>query len=152
MSRRNVIKRGLRDNRGQNLLEFAAITIVTLAVLFAVVEFGRMILVYTTIASAARIGVRYAMVTGTDNLATTTQITAVVNDYLSAAPIVTGSGAGHASVNITYPGYTPLACASGAKDPGCPVQVTVSYAYQPMLTYFPINVTLSSQSQGVITF
>lgn len=144
--------RGFRDNRGQNLLEFAACVILTLAMLFAVVEFGRMMLVYTTIANAARVGVRYAMVNGSDTSTTTTDITALVNDYLSAAPIVTGAGSGHATVSISYPGYTALACASGAKDPGCPVLVTVSYAYQPMLTYFRFNVTLSSQSQGVITF
>ena len=151
MSRKSWRMR-LGNNRGQNLLEFAACIILTLALLFAVVEFGRMMLVYTTIANAARIGVRYAMVNGSDTSTTTSQITAVVNNYLSAAPIVTGTGSGHATVTISYPGYTALACASGGTSPGCPVEVTVSYVYQPMLTYFRFNVTLSSQSQGVITF
>ena len=150
----------LGNDRGQTLVEFAACTILTLALLFAVVEFGRMMMVYNTIANAARIGVRYAMVNGSDVSGSTTasatitqNIQNVVNDYLSAAPIVTGSGSGAATVSVSYPGYTALACASNETMPGCPVEVTVSYVYQPMLNYFSkLNVTLSSQSQGVITF
>lgn len=139
------IRRGFRDNRGQNLVEFAVGIILTLAMLFAVIEFGRMMLVYTTLVNAARIGVRYAMVNGSDTSTTTTQITNVVNDYLSAAPIAT-SGSGAATVSVSYP-------ASGATTPGNPVEVTVSYTYQPMLNYFGhLNVTLSTQSEGVITF
>ena len=151
MSRKSRRMR-LGDNRGQNLVEFAVCVVLTLALLFAVVEFGRMMLVYNTIANAARVGVRYAMVNGSDTSTTTSTITAVVNNYLSAAPIVTGAGSGAATVSVNYPGYTALACASGGTSPGCPVEVTVSYVYQPMLTYFKFSVTLSSQSQGVITF
>jgi Flp pilus assembly protein TadG len=146
MSRRSLVER-LRDNRGQNLVEFGVCAVLTLMMLLVVVEFGRMVLVYTTIANAARIGVRFAMVHGSDNLCTTANIQTVVNDYLGAAAIDTSS----ATVTPSYPGYA--ACSSGSKTPGCPVKVTVSYLYQPMVMYFPIsNITLSSQSQGVITF
>jgi len=128
------------------LVEFAACAVLTIMMLLVVIEFGRMVLVYTTVANASRIGIRFAMVHGSDNAATTTQVQTIVNNYLTAAAIDTSS----ATVNVTYPGYA--SCASGSKIPGCPVKVTVSYPYQTMVTYFPINVTLSSQSQGVITF
>jgi Flp pilus assembly protein TadG len=138
----------LKDKRGQSLVEFGACAFLTVMLLLAVVEFGRMVLVYTTVNNAARIGVRFAMVHGSDNSVATTAVQTVVNNYLSAAAIDTTSS----TVTVSYPGYTPLACASGSNKPGCPVKVVVSYPYQTMVTYFPINVTLASQSEGVITF
>ena len=139
---------GKRSNRGQTLVEFGLCAVLTVMLLLVVVEFGRMILVYTTLANAARIGVRYAMVHGSNHLATTTDVQNVVNNYLGAAAIDTSS----ATVSTTYPGYTAGGCASGAKTPGCPVKISVSYQYQPMVTYFSLSVNLSSQSEGVITF
>src|SRR5579862_2811218 len=47
--------------RGQALVEFAMTSIIVLMLLFAVVEFGRIVMVYTTVADAARIGARYAI-------------------------------------------------------------------------------------------
>lgn len=140
-----------RGEKGQSLVEFAICALLTVMLLLGVVEFGRMILAYTTLNSATRIGVRYAMVHGSSDparLASTTAIENVVRDYMGAAAINTAS----ATVNVTYPGYTPLGCAVGAKTPGCPVKIVVSYPYQTMVTYFPISVTLASRSQGVITF
>ena len=138
----------IRDNRGQTLVEFGVCALLAVLMLLAVVEFGRMVLAYTTISNAARIGLRYAMVHGSDNSTTTTQIQTVVNNYLTAAAIDTST----ATVTTTYPGYSGAGCASGSTNPGCPVKVSVSYPYQTMVTYFPINVTLSTQTEGVITF
>jgi len=64
---------GLHDCRGQALVEFALCTVLLLALIFAVVEFGRMMLCYTTIANGARIGARYAIVHGSDSAVTTSQ-------------------------------------------------------------------------------
>lgn len=125
-------------------MEFAICSLITVMLLIGVIEMGRLVLVYTTVCNAARIGVRYAMVHGSDNSATTTQIQSVVNSYLSVAAINTSN----ATVTVAYPSTSPTSCT----DPGCPVQVTVSYPYQPMTSYFPISVTLGSTSEGVITF
>lgn len=137
-----------RRNRGQSLVEFALCTLVVVALMLGVIEFGRMVLAYTTISNASRIGVRFAMTHGSDNSASTTTIQSVVKNYLRAAAINTSN----ATVTVTYPGYTALGCASGGTSPGCPVTVSVSYPYQTMFSYYPINVTLSSASEGVITF
>jgi len=145
---RSVRAMGAGGRRGQTLVEFAACSVLTLMMLLVVIEFGRMVLAYTTICNAARIGVRYAMVHGSNNSVSVTQVQSVVATYLGAAAIATGS----AVVNVTYPGYVGASCAAGSKNPGCPVLVTVSYPYQTMVSYFPINVNLASQSRGVITF
>ena len=139
---------GTRKNRGQSLVEFALCSLLVVALMLGVIEFGRMVLAYTTISNAARIGVRFAMAHGSDNLASTSTIQGVVNNYLGAAAIDTSS----ATVTINYPGYRTLACASGGTSPGCPVSVTVTYPYKTMFTYYPINITLGSESEGVITF
>ena len=139
---------GLRDCRGQALIEFAVCSVLLLALIFAVVEFGRMMLVYTTIGNAARIGARYAIVHGSDNSASTTQITTAVNGFLKAGTITTSS----ATVTVAYPGK-PDGTSSNCTDPGCRVAVTVSYPYDPLLTYFPLGtITLTSSSEGVITW
>ncbi len=137
-----------RARCGQTLVEFAASAVIAVVLLLSVVEFGRMVLVYTTINNAARIGVRFAMVHGSDNATTTSAIQSVVNNYLSAAAIDTST----ATITVAYPGYTALGCAASGTGPGCPVKVTVTYPYQAMIPYLPISVTLGSQSEGVITF
>jgi Flp pilus assembly protein TadG len=108
--------------------------------LIGVVEIGRMVLVYTTIANAARAGTRYAIVHGTDSSVTPDQVRAVVRNYLSAAPMTAGS----ADVNVTY-GVSSMTI-------GSTVTVQVSYLFDPLTTYFPLSVNLGSTSEGVITF
>jgi len=58
--------RPLRADEGHGTIEFALISVMFTLVLFSVVEVGRMVLVYTTMANAARAGARYAIVHGGD--------------------------------------------------------------------------------------
>ena len=138
---------GLRDCRGQALVEFAMCAVLLLALIFAVIEFGRLMLCYTTIGNAARIGARYAIVHGSDN-PPTTSIETVVNGFLKAGTV----NPSNATVTPSYPGK-PDGTSSGCKDPGCRVVVTVSYPYDPLLSYFRLgSINLTSSSQGVITW
>src|SRR4051812_27692651 len=118
----------MRGRCGQTLVEFAACAVLLLMLVLAVVEFGRMVLVYTTVNNAARVGVRFAMVHGSDNSVSTAAIQSVVNTYLSAAAVDTST----ATVTVDYPGYTAGGCASGGSAPGCPVKITVTYPYRTM--------------------
>ena len=146
--RKNAAYAARPERRGQTLVEFAACSVLALMLLLAVVEFGRMVLAYTTINNAVRVGVRFAMVHGSDNAVSTSDVQTIVNNYLGAAAIDTST----VTVTTSYPGYTALGCASGSNRPGCPVEVQVSYPYQTMVSYFPIHVNLVSQAEGVITF
>jgi Flp pilus assembly protein TadG len=149
--------RRIKDTRGQGLVEFAIVAFLLIMVILGVVEMCRMVLVYTTVANGARIGVRYAIVHGSDSPVTTSQIQSVVNSYLGRGTVSTTTAAcpplpsGAACVKVEYP--DPVGAAtSGCTDPGCRVTVTVSYPYDPFTSYFPLSVTLGSTSQGVITF
>ena len=110
--------------------------------LMAFVEFGRMLLVYNSVANAARIGVRYAIVHGdgggTRTPVATADIVTVVRDFAGSAPLNPAS----LVVNVTRP--------SGAI--GSQVSITVVYPYDPLVAYFPLSVNLSSVSAGRIAF
>lgn len=138
--------RQLRDARGQGLVEFSLVAVLATMLIFGVVEMCRLVLVYTTIGNAARIGVRYAMVHGA-NSSISPQVQNVVNTYLRAGTVNTAS----ATVGVTYP--DPIgSLTSGCTAAGCRVTVTVSYPYDVFVNYFPIHVTLGTTSQGVITY
>jgi Flp pilus assembly protein TadG len=139
-----------RREQGSSLVEFGIVAVLLVMVLFGVVEICRMLLVYNDVAHAARAGVRYAIVHGSDNPASTTDIQTLVKNFLSSAPMDTASAG--LTIDVTYPD-TDSVGNPNCKNPGCRVQVTVAYPYDPFLSYFPMTGTsLHSTSKGVITF
>jgi Flp pilus assembly protein TadG len=131
------------------LVEFAIVVFPLIMVLLSIVEMGRMVLVYTTMANAARAGARYAIVHGGDlssggsgPTADPAAVITVVNNFASAGLLNTSN----LVVHVTYP--------SGLNTAGYPVVVTTSYVYDPLVAYFDssLSVTLASTSEGVITF
>ena len=143
---------GLAGRRGQTLVEFSVVAVLTVIMLLFVVEMGRMLLVYTTVANAARAGVRYAVVHGSTRTAGSTvdsaagpgadptQVVTVVKNFASGGLLTTSL----LVVHVTYPG------ASNA--PGQLVTITAVYPYDPLTTYFSKTLRLGSYSQGVIAF
>lgn len=148
--RRLVIER-FRADRGSAIIEFSLISFMFIILLLSVVEMGRMILVYTTVANAARAGARYAIVHGADQTVspsgpgspcTCTQVQTVVQNFASAGLVNTSL----LTITVNYP--------DGTNIPGSRVSVTVSYPYDPLVSYFTslLSDSLSSTSQGVITY
>jgi len=144
-------KARLGGTQGSAIVEFSLVAFMTIMLILAVVEMGRMILVYTTVANAARAGARYAIVHGNTRTGTgvdgpsgpgdnPTQVVTVVTNFASAAPL----DMSRLVVTVSYP--------SGSNGVGSPVTVTAVYPYDPFTTFFPLSVRLGSTSQGVITF
>ena len=149
---------------GQALVEFAMAALVILMLIFGVVEFGRIVLVYNSIADAARIGARYAITNSSPpNAASVTNanvstiqsnVQTAVKSFL--APATVNINAAGLTITTTFPnksctGSTPTSTCSGTSA-GNPVQVTVSYPYDLLIPYYPLNITLSSTSEGIITW
>ena len=142
----------LGGRTGQGLVEFSLVAVMTVIMLLFVVEMGRMLLVYTTVANAARAGVRYAIVHGSSRATGSTvydasgpgsnpaQVLAVVKGFAGAGLLTTSL----LVINVTYPG--------GSNDPGQSVNITVVYPYDPLTTYFSKTLRLGSASQGVIVY
>jgi Flp pilus assembly protein TadG len=133
-------RRALAGSRGQTILEFSLSSLMLVLLMFGVFEMSRMLLVFTTVADAARAGARYAIVHGVDNAATATQIKTEVKGYLTAAPV------NLSNATITVSG------AGGAI--GTTVSVNVTYLYDPWVTYFTkyFSINIYSTSEGVITW
>jgi Flp pilus assembly protein TadG len=145
------LKRWSTDEGGA-LVEFTFIAVMLVVVMFGIVEMGRMVLVYTTVANAARAGARYAIVHGAERTGTgvngasgpgsTTQVQTVVTDFASAGLLDTTK----LNIAVNYP--------NGLNTADSPVTVTVTYPYDAWVPYFRslLSVTLGSTSEGVITF
>ena len=138
----------LRSSEGGTLVEFSLTVLMLLMLMFGVVEMGRLVLVYTTIANSARAGARYAIVHGGD---LTTGASGPGNDPAAVLTVVKNfASAGtlqlsDSNISVRY---------SPSNTAGSTVTVKVVYTYTPMLGYFNtlLNVSLGSTSQGVITF
>jgi Flp pilus assembly protein TadG len=141
-----------RTDQGNVLVEFTFIVIMLVMVMLGIVEMGRMMLVYTTVANSARAGARYAIVHGAERTGSgvngpsgpgnTTQVKTVVRNFAGAGLVDISK----LNINVAYP--------NGTSTADSPVTVTVTYPYDPWVPYFRslLNVTLGSTSEGVITF
>ena len=141
--------------RGQTMVEFAISILMILTVIFASIEFDRALLVSSSLANAARAGVRYAIVhggsrTGTGDPASgatnTTNVIKAVKYFAQLGLINTDE----LTINVQYPASTNVLTDPG-NSPGSAVIVSVRYPYKP-LTFIPMNLTLGSTSRGVIVF
>lgn len=142
---------------GATQVEFALVVILLVMTLLGVVEMGRMVLVYNAIADAAKAGARYAMVHGIDrtgsgadgpnSASSYSQIQTVAQNY-AAAGLLDSS---NVTVTVAYPNHSGTVAGN---YPGDPVDVTVSYTYDPLVGYFGsiLNKTLSATSEAVITY
>lgn len=135
--------------RGSSIVEFSLVAVEMMIVLLALIEFGRMVLVSTSVANSARAGIRYAIVHGATRTGSgvdgpsgpgaITNITANIKNYASAGLLSTS----RLDININY--------LDGNNVPGSRIQVTVRYPYDP-LTLLPLGVNLGSTATGVIAF
>jgi Flp pilus assembly protein TadG len=147
-----VIAHTRTGRAGQTLVEFAVVTVITVMMLLFVVEMGRMLLVYTAVANAARAGLRYAIVHGSSRTTGATvnsasgpssnpaQVLSVISDFAGAGALTTSL----LIVSVTYPG--------SSNAPGQNVNITVVYPYNPLTTYFTKTLLLGTATQGVIVY
>ncbi|HVJ07455.1 MAG TPA: TadE/TadG family type IV pilus assembly protein [Acidisarcina sp.] len=142
----------LKMDQGSSLIEFSLVALMFVVVLLSIVEMGRMVLVYTTVANAARAGARYAIVHGGERTGSgvngpsgpgsTTQVETVVKNFASAGLLDTS----RLTITVSYPDSTNTA--------GSSVTVKVTYPYDPLVSFFNtmLSTTMGSISKGIITF
>jgi len=126
--------------RGSTLVEFSLILPLLLLFTFGVVDFGRGIWIYNTLAQAAREGTRYAIVRGgmNPNPATTSDIQTVVKNQ--------ATGIDPTKLTVTT-SWLP------DNKPGSTVKVKVQYNFSPVTQLFGVStIALSSTSQMTISY
>ena len=117
--------------RGATLVEFAIVAPLLLLFIFAVIEFGRMVMVHQIITNAAREGARRAILEQT----TAEEAHTIVSDYL------TGSSVSGASVSLTPEQFDQVGF-------GTPVTVTVSVPFDDV-SWLPAPWFLSGTNLSV---
>jgi Flp pilus assembly protein TadG len=149
--RLRILERG-RSERGSTAVEFALVAVMFIILLVSIVEIARLMLVFNSVANAAKVGARYAIVHGADRTASgvdgpsgpgsTTQVQTVVQNFAKAGLLTTSN----LTITVTYP--------NGNNKAGSRVRVTVTYTYDALIPYFStlFSRTIGSTSQGVITF
>jgi Flp pilus assembly protein TadG len=140
--------------RGGAVVEFAIVLMFLLTIVLAGLEFDRLVLAYTTVANAARVGERYAIVHGSSRTGVgdpasgatdASKVIEVVKTFTSAGTLDPDK----VDVDVTYPAST--SAADPGNQPGKMVVVTVTYPYDP-LTFLPFSLELASTTRGVIVF
>ena len=141
-----------RRESGQALMEFALVGIIFVILVFGVIDVGRAVWNYNTLAQATREGTRYAIVHGAASSDPSgpgssyfvppdsdTKITEAVETFASGLDI------SQLTVLAEWP--------DGANNPGSAVKVTSQYTYEPMFDLFGIvSFTMTSSSTMEITY
>lgn len=118
--------------RGQSLVEFTLVLPLLLLLVFGIIDAGRLIYAYNTVANSARNGARVAIVnqsiTGT-NTCNTTEATA----YSTGCAISSGTGLGLTSADIAVDYRDPTdTSACTVPSIGCLAVVEVTGRFEPL--------------------
>ncbi len=145
------------QQRGSALPETVLVMSALCAVLFGIVDCGRLLFAYTFVTDAAREGARWAMVRGSQSCAYSSNTlpqcnatVAQVQAYVKGLSYGTVTGS-NLTVATAYPSC--VAAGNGASNaPGCVVSVTVSYPFKFTLPFLPnSSIAISSTSKMVIS-
>ena len=127
-----------RREHGQALVEFSMVAIVFFILVFGMIDVGRAVWNYNTLALATREGTRYAIVHGADSTTPTGPVddSAVVTEVQK---FTAGLNLSQLTVQATWP--------DGSNVSGDSVTVTSQYAYEPIFNFLGVisfNMTSSS--------
>lgn len=145
--------RNVKGQEGSGLIEYALVFMLLISLLLGVVDFSRALYSYHFLSSAAREATRWAAVRGAtcvnDGSCAAAASTSDIQNYVTN---ITPPGIDSTNLTTTpsWPG-TGASCAGGGNNPGCPVEVQVSYQFTfvaPFIRSTPL--TLSSSSEMTI--
>jgi Flp pilus assembly protein TadG len=159
--------RRLTGEDGNGLVEYALVLMFLMSMLLGIVDFGRALYSYHFLSNAARDATRWAAVNGaTCGVSTPSNpagdsscngVGGMNNGPASASDIqnyvtkITPPGVDSTKVTTTasWPGIGTLC--NVANNPGCPVQVQVSYSFTFIVPFIRTSpLTLSSSSEMII--
>ena len=137
--------------RGGTTVEFAIVSVLTLMLMFAIVDFGRALYTYHLVSNAAREATRYAIVRGsTCGTGCTASATDIQTYVRGISPAVDTT---QLNVTTTWSANSGTGCTqSPYQTPGCIVTVQVAYTYNFISTLVPsVALPMVSTSQMFIS-
>ncbi|MBI2885878.1 MAG: pilus assembly protein [Chloroflexi bacterium] len=151
--------RPVRDQAGQSLVEFSLMFVTFMFVMAGIFDFSRAIYYYNSLSEAARAGARYAIVHGENATSAAGPCTsgASCDCSDSAAPNATairtavltrtqGMDPGTIITTCSWPDQNTAGTYRNARNRR--VKVTVAYTYQPILTAFIPDATITLQGEA----
>ena len=144
----NRRRRGLRE-RSQALVETVLAVTIAFTLMFGIIDFGRAIFAYDVVASAARIGSRYAIVHGSACTITTVCPATVATIKAYVLTQVTGVTASTFAVTTTW-AAAPGCTASPYQGAQCLVKVQVQYPFNFVLPFHE-TITMTATSEMIIS-
>jgi hypothetical protein len=126
--------------RGGTLIEFAFTFVITLILMFAMIDFARALYSYHFVNNAAREAARWASVRGQLCSSPATPCPAQQSDITAYVMTIVPQGIDPTGISVNYPGSTapnnlPI-CGSVWNYPGCAIAVQVNYSFNYI---FPVN-------------
>lgn len=142
--------------RGASMVEFILVIQLLLVVIFGIVECGRLMLTYSTLAKAARAGTRYAMVHGSYRKGGGAYGPSgpgnISNVVTEVKRLTTAAGLAETEVTVVDSDAEPM-YPDGSNGVGKLVRVKVTYPFRVIVPLIPIPpVTLGSTSEGAICY
>jgi Flp pilus assembly protein TadG len=149
-----------RSEAGQAMVEFALVILFIFILFVSVIQMIMFMHTYNTLANAAKEGVRYAIVHGTQNSSCSSPNTSTICPTPNGSPYnnvkdavlnfasVSIQNVTRADVTVAYFPKDTTGAACG--DPGCMVRVTVAHQYDPLFGLGWPNFTVYAASEGRI--
>ena len=132
-----------RDEHGNAMVEFALVTsLIFIPLVFGIIEFGRVTWAKNMVTSAAREGVRHAIVHGS------------ASGLKGGVVFDSASVADHVEARTQLAPITVRTTWADGKDPGDTVTVVVSYVYTPVVKVPGLltSKTVTGSSRQIIAF
>lgn len=141
-----LVRAALRREGGQALVEFSLVSLVFFMLIFGMIDVGRAVWNYNTLAQATREGTRYAIVHGANSSDPSGPVSDNENKIEDVVEkFASGLDLDELDVDVAWP--------NGANSDGNPVTVTSEYTYQPIFNFLGIlSFTMSSSSTMDITY
>jgi Flp pilus assembly protein TadG len=122
--------RRLHRQRGQGTVEFTLVAMALFAIIFGIVEGGRLMFTLHEVNHAAREGARYAAAQGFFSGGVMSAVE--IEDQVQA--VTSGLDWNRLTLTADWPGDANIAhCSETPNRDGCPVIVAISYEYQPIV-------------------
>jgi Flp pilus assembly protein TadG len=144
------------NRNGQAQTEFALVLPLLLLLIFGIIELGRVVFIYNSLADAARQGARVAAVNQRDTGSgskcdpqdpSSWTIVACIRKTAVSFDLTYSPNSQNSNIQIQYTGSS---CAKRLITPSCLAVITVSYPYQPItpiISEIVGTVKMSSTSQ-----
>lgn len=130
---KNKFKQSRKRERGATLVEFSIAATVFLTLMFAVLEFGRVLWLHNALSDAARRGARYAATHSSGDVTAVRNVVVYGNPAGGTKPLVQDLNT-TTNVNVTYNGY--------GLDSGTVTVSITNYQFQFVLPLLTRSITM----------